>query len=70
MTGKPPTENSRGLRLGNMAQIRDMWNEEIEAPAPATGAPKAALDNAPSARGNDDAAPVRAHGHASERVRV
>ena len=30
MTNKPPTENSRGLRLGNLAQIRDVWMEEIE----------------------------------------
>ncbi len=31
LTNKPPTENSRGLRLGNLVQIRDIWAEEIEA---------------------------------------
>jgi sn-glycerol 3-phosphate transport system substrate-binding protein len=30
LTNKPPTEYSRGLRLGNLVQIRDMWAEEIE----------------------------------------
>ena len=31
LTNKAPTENTRGLRLGNMVQMRDMWAEEIEA---------------------------------------
>ena len=31
LTNKPPTENSRGLRFGNMVQMRDVWAEEIEA---------------------------------------
>ena len=31
MTGKPPTENSRGLRLGNLVQIRDVIAEDLEA---------------------------------------
>jgi len=31
LTNKEPTENSRGLRLGNMVQLRDMWAEEFEA---------------------------------------
>ena len=31
LTNKEPTENSRGLRLGNMVQLRDVWAEEIEA---------------------------------------
>jgi len=31
MTGKPPTENSRGLRFGNFVQIRDVMDEEFEA---------------------------------------
>ena len=31
LTNKPPTENSRGLRFGNMVQMRDIWAEEIEA---------------------------------------
>ena len=30
LTNKEPTENSRGLRLGNMVQMRDMWAEEFE----------------------------------------
>ena len=51
LTNKPPTENSRGLRLGNMVQMRDMWAEEIEAALAGTKAPKQALDDA-VARGN------------------
>ncbi len=31
MTAKPPTANSRGLRLGNLAQIRDIIAEDLEA---------------------------------------
>ncbi|MEO3427697.1 sn-glycerol-3-phosphate ABC transporter substrate-binding protein UgpB [Pelagibius sp. CAU 1746] len=31
MTAKEPTANSKGLRLGNMVQIRDVINEELEA---------------------------------------
>lgn len=31
MTNKVPTENSKGLRLGNFVQIRDVINEELEA---------------------------------------
>ena len=30
LTNKAPTENSRGLRFGNMVQMRDVWAEEIE----------------------------------------
>ena len=30
MTGKEPTANSKGLRLGNFVQIRDVINEELE----------------------------------------
>ncbi len=30
MTGKPPTENSKGLRLGNFDQIRTIIDEELE----------------------------------------
>jgi sn-glycerol 3-phosphate transport system substrate-binding protein len=30
LTNKEPTDNSRGLRLGNMVQLRDVWAEEIE----------------------------------------
>jgi sn-glycerol 3-phosphate transport system substrate-binding protein len=28
---RPPTENSRGLRLGDMVQLRQIWSEEFEA---------------------------------------
>ncbi len=31
MTANAPTENSKGLRLGNFVQIRDVINEELEA---------------------------------------
>ena len=51
MAGKPPTENSRGLRLGNLVQIRDMWAEEIEAALAGTKPPEQALNDA-VARGN------------------
>ena len=30
MTARAPTENSKGLRLGNFVQIRDVINEELE----------------------------------------
>jgi sn-glycerol 3-phosphate transport system substrate-binding protein len=51
LTGKPPTENSRGLRLGNLVQIRDVIAEQLEATFAGKLEPKAALDNA-VARGN------------------
>ena len=51
LTNKPPTENSRGLRLGNMVQMRDVWCEELEAALNGTKTPKAALDTAVE-RGN------------------
>ena len=31
MNNKPPTDNSKGLRLGNFVQIRDVMDEELEA---------------------------------------
>ena len=31
LTAKPPTENSRGLRLGNLVQIRDVIAQDLEA---------------------------------------
>ncbi|MGL4438602.1 MAG: sn-glycerol-3-phosphate ABC transporter substrate-binding protein UgpB [Bosea sp. (in: a-proteobacteria)] len=46
LNNKPPTENSRGLRFGNLVQIRDIWSEEIEAALNGQKAPKAALDAA------------------------
>jgi sn-glycerol 3-phosphate transport system substrate-binding protein len=51
LTNKEPTENSRGLRLGNLVQIRDMWAEEIEGALAGKKTAKEALDAA-VARGN------------------
>ncbi|MEA2936321.1 MAG: sn-glycerol 3-phosphate transport system substrate-binding protein [Variibacter sp.] len=51
LTNKEPTENSRGLRLGNMVQLRDLWAEEVEAALSGKKSPKDALDAAVS-RGN------------------
>ncbi|MCO5132551.1 MAG: sn-glycerol-3-phosphate ABC transporter substrate-binding protein UgpB [Xanthobacteraceae bacterium] len=51
LTNKPPTENSRGLRLGNMVQLRDVWAEEIEQALAGKKSAKDALDAAVS-RGN------------------
>jgi sn-glycerol 3-phosphate transport system substrate-binding protein len=51
LTSKAPTENSRGLRLGNMVQMRDMWAEEFEAALNGTKPAQKALDDA-VARGN------------------
>jgi len=52
LTNKTPTENSRGLRLGNMVQMRDVWAEELEAAFNGSKTAKAALDTAVN-RGND-----------------
>ena len=52
LTNKEPTANSRGYRLGNMAQLRDVWSDEIEAALAGQKSPKAALDDA-TARGNE-----------------
>jgi sn-glycerol 3-phosphate transport system substrate-binding protein len=51
LTNKAPTENSRGLRLGNMVQLRDVWAEEFEAALGGKKSAKEALDAAVS-RGN------------------
>jgi sn-glycerol 3-phosphate transport system substrate-binding protein len=51
LTSKEPTENSRGLRLGNMVQLRDVWAEEIEAALSGQKSARAALDSA-VVRGN------------------
>jgi sn-glycerol 3-phosphate transport system substrate-binding protein len=51
LTGKPPTENSRGLRLGNLVQIRDVIAEELEAAFAGKADAKTALDDAVN-RGN------------------
>ena len=51
MTGKAPTANSKGLRLGNFDQIRGIIDEELEAVWAGDKAAKDALDNAVE-RGN------------------
>jgi sn-glycerol 3-phosphate transport system substrate-binding protein len=48
----PPTENSKGLRLGNFLQVRVVIEEEIENALQGKKTPKQALDDA-VARGND-----------------
>jgi sn-glycerol 3-phosphate transport system substrate-binding protein len=51
MTGKPPTDNSRGLRFGNMVQLRDIIAEDLEGAFAGKMDAKAALDDAVN-RGN------------------
>jgi sn-glycerol 3-phosphate transport system substrate-binding protein len=51
LTNKEPTENSRGLRLGNMVQLRDVWAEEIEQALAGKKTAQQALDAAVE-RGN------------------
>jgi len=51
LTNKEPTANSRGLRLGNMVQLRDVWAEEFEAALAGKKTAKEALDAAVT-RGN------------------
>ncbi|MBX3519610.1 MAG: sn-glycerol-3-phosphate ABC transporter substrate-binding protein UgpB [Xanthobacteraceae bacterium] len=51
LTNKAPTDNSRGLRFGNMVQLRDIWCEEIESALAGKKTAKQALDDAVS-RGN------------------
>ena len=51
LTNKAPTDNSRGLRFGNMVQLRDIWSEEIESALAGKKSAKQALDDAVS-RGN------------------
>jgi len=51
LTNKEPTDNSRGLRLGNMVQLRDVWSEEIEQALAGKKTAKQALDAAVE-RGN------------------
>ena len=52
LTNKAPTDNSRGLRLGNMVQMRDVWAEEIEAALAGKKTAQQALDEAVR-RGNE-----------------
>jgi sn-glycerol 3-phosphate transport system substrate-binding protein len=51
MTMKPPTENSKGLRLGSFVLIRDAIEDELEAAFTGKKSAKAALDAA-AERGN------------------
>jgi len=51
LTNKEPTDNSRGLRLGNMVQLRDIWAEEIEGALAGKKTAREALDAAVQ-RGN------------------
>ena len=46
MMGKAPTENSKGVRLVNLPQVRDIQNEEIEALLAGKQTAQQALDNA------------------------
>ncbi len=46
MMGKAPTENSKGVRLVNLPQVRDILNEEFEAMLGGKQDAKTALDNA------------------------
>jgi sn-glycerol 3-phosphate transport system substrate-binding protein len=48
----PPTENSKGVRFGNMPQIRTVLDEEFQAVLSGSKSAKDALDSA-VARGND-----------------
>ncbi|MET0360025.1 MAG: sn-glycerol-3-phosphate ABC transporter substrate-binding protein UgpB [Pararhizobium sp.] len=51
MMGKAPTENSKGVRLVNLPQVRDIMNEEFESMLAGKQDAKAALDKAVE-RGN------------------
>lgn len=51
LTNKEPTDNSRGLRFGNMVQMRDIWAEELEKAFAGQQSAQAALDAA-VAKGN------------------
>ena len=52
LTLNPPTENSKGLRIGNFVQIRDVMDEELEAVWSGKKTAKPALDDAVK-RGNE-----------------
>ncbi|WP_274627658.1 sn-glycerol-3-phosphate ABC transporter substrate-binding protein UgpB [Arvimicrobium flavum] len=51
MMGKAPTENSKGVRLANLPQVRDIMNEEYEKMLAGDQTAQQALDNIVS-RGN------------------
>jgi sn-glycerol 3-phosphate transport system substrate-binding protein len=46
MTRKPPTENSKGLRLGSFVLVRSAIEDELEAAFSGKVTAKAALDRA------------------------
>lgn len=46
MMGKPPTENSKGVRVVNLPQVRDIQNEEFEKMLAGQQTAQQALDNA------------------------
>jgi sn-glycerol 3-phosphate transport system substrate-binding protein len=52
MTARAPTANSKGIRLGNFVQIRDVIDEELEGVWAGKKAPQQALDDAVR-RGNE-----------------
>ena len=52
LTLNPPTDNSKGLRIGNFVQIRDVVDEELEAVWSGKKDAKSALDEAVK-RGNE-----------------
>ena len=52
MTLNPPTENSKGLRLGSFVQVREVIEEEVEAALQGKKPAQEALDSAVK-RGND-----------------
>jgi sn-glycerol 3-phosphate transport system substrate-binding protein len=52
LLNKPPTDNSLGLRLGNMVKLRDVIDEELESVWSGQKSSKDALDSAVN-RGND-----------------
>ena len=52
INNKPPTDNSKGLRLGNFVQIRDAMDDELEAVWGGKKSAKEALDAAVK-RGNE-----------------
>ncbi|MNP86645.1 sn-glycerol-3-phosphate-binding periplasmic protein UgpB precursor [compost metagenome] len=51
MSGKPPTENSKGVRAPNLPQLRDIQNEEYEKMLAGQQTAEQALKNAVT-RGN------------------
>ena len=60
MMGKAPTENSKGVRLVNLPQVRDIQNEEFEKMLAGEQTAQQALDNAVDARQRGDQASARA----------